>query len=1032
MSSWTFTSESVTEGHPDKMADQISDSILDAMLDQDPMSRVACETFVTTGLAIVGGEITTKGYVDIPKIVRQTINDIGYNRESYGYDGNTVGVLVSLDEQSPDIAQGVDDSEEVRCGHPRRGPAQQAGRRRPGDDVRLRLRRDRRAHAAADPPGAPHGRAPGRGPPGRRRCPYLRPDGKTQVTFDYEDGKPVAAAHRAHLDPAQRRHRPRHEVIRPDLIEHVIRPVIPAEFADDDYDVFVNPTGRFVIGGPVGDAGLTGRKIIVDTYGGMGRHGGGAFSGKDPSKVDRSAAYAARWVAKNVVAAGAAASAARCRSPTPSAWPSPCRCMVETFGTEKVEHGQDRRGRREVFDLRPAAILRDLDLRRPIYKRTAAYGHFGRPAEDGGFTWEQHRQGRRPQARRWGSERSAALTLAVPDPRRRAAPEADADRRLTASRSRPAPIGPGEWCGCCPTRPASTRRSTTWSPTRSATRCASARWCGSSLHGRRVGGWVVADDVEPPRRRHPRPIAKVTGWGPPAELIDLADWAAWRWAGRPAHSCGTASPDHGGPGPAAAPAARRPPPAHRRRPTRSIAAEALAAGRAVVRAAARRPTPTPWSLAAAATGQRPGAGALGRRRPAPGPAAAPGRRRRSPSCPRTGPWPRPAPPWSARRAAAWAPVPRPGRGRGARRARRGASSRSRPPTWHARDVADRAGPPGRRAVRAGRRPARRSRRWPGVTLVAPSRRRRARRLARRRRRRPAPRGPRPAPGCSPSGWSPPLRGDGRVRVRAQPQGPGAAAGLRDLRRGGPLRALRRRRSCSRPTTGDARLRRAAATERPAGVPALRRHQFKNLRAGVTRVREELEALAGEPGGRGHRRATRRRARRAPGVVRRHRGGAAPGRRRPTSWPSSTSTRSCWPRATGPPRRRWPCWSGPPGWSGGRRARRPAAGADPPARATRWCRPRCWPIPARVSVAEADRRRRCCGFPPVTAHGRGVGVAAAAVRRAASVAARGRRVLGPSDGQWLRPGRRPPRRCSTRWPPRPAPGRLRIAVDPLRL
>ena len=386
MTSWTFTSESVTEGHPDKMADQISDSILDAMLEQDPMSRVACETFVTTGLAIVGGEITTSGYVDIPRIVRSTINEIGYNRESYGYDGNTVGVLVSLDEQSPDIAQGVDDSEEVRSGTSGEDLLNKQGAGDQGmmfgyacdDTPELMPMPIHLAHRLAE-----------RLTEVRRAgtVPYLRPDGKTQVTIDYEDGKPVrlrtvliSTQHNDGID--------RDEVIRPDLIDHVIRPVIPEQFANDDYEVYVNPTGRFVIGGPVGDAGLTGRKIIVDTYGGMGRHGGGAFSGKDPSKVDRSAAYAARWVAKNIVAAGAAP---RCEVQVAYAIgvAHPISIMVETFGSETVENARIVDAVNTVFDLRPAAILRDLDLRRPIYKRTAAYGHFGRPAEDGGFTWER-------------------------------------------------------------------------------------------------------------------------------------------------------------------------------------------------------------------------------------------------------------------------------------------------------------------------------------------------------------------------------------------------------------------------------------------------------------------------------------------------------------------------------------------------------------------------------------------------------------------------------------------------------------------
>ncbi len=389
MSKWmTFTSESVTEGHPDKMADQISDSILDAMLAQDPTSRVACETLVTTGLAIVAGEITTNAYVDIPGIVRKAICDIGYDRESFGYDGHTCGVMVSIDEQSPDIAQGVDDSEEVRTGSA--GEEDILDKQGAGDqgmmfgyacdetDVLMPLPihlAHRMAERLADV------RKSG-------LVPYLRPDGKTQVTFEYENGVPVrlktvliSTQHNDGID--------RDRMIRPDLIEHVIRPVVPEQFADDGYDVYVNPTGRFVIGGPVGDAGLTGRKIIVDTYGGAARHGGGAFSGKDPSKVDRSAAYAARWVAKNVVASGAAA---RCEVQVAYAigMARPVSVLVETFGTERVEHARIEEAVKQVFDLRPAAILRDLDLRRPIYKPTAAYGHFGRSgADDGFFTWER-------------------------------------------------------------------------------------------------------------------------------------------------------------------------------------------------------------------------------------------------------------------------------------------------------------------------------------------------------------------------------------------------------------------------------------------------------------------------------------------------------------------------------------------------------------------------------------------------------------------------------------------------------------------
>lgn len=380
---FSFTSESVTEGHPDKMSDQISDAILDAFLEQDPMARVACETLVTTGLAMVAGEITTSGdYVDIPSIVRKTINGIGYDRESFGFDGNTCGVMVAIDEQSADIAQGVDDSEETRAGSAeddldKQGAGDQGmmfGYATDETDVLMPMP-IHVAHRMAEQLAAV--RKSG-------TVPYLRPDGKTQVTFEYENNVPVrlsgvlvSTQHNDGID--------RDSMIRPDLIENVIKPVIPEQFKDDDYEVHVNPTGRFVIGGPVGDAGLTGRKIIVDTYGGMGRHGGGAFSGKDPSKVDRSAAYATRWVAKNVVAAGAAK---RCEVQVAYAigMARPMSVLVETFGTETVDPAAIANAVNEVFDLRPGAILRDLDLRRPVYSPTAAYGHFGRSGD--GFTWE--------------------------------------------------------------------------------------------------------------------------------------------------------------------------------------------------------------------------------------------------------------------------------------------------------------------------------------------------------------------------------------------------------------------------------------------------------------------------------------------------------------------------------------------------------------------------------------------------------------------------------------------------------------------
>jgi S-adenosylmethionine synthetase len=383
MSSFTFTSESVTEGHPDKMADQISDAVLDAILGEDPAGRVACETLLTTGLCVVAGEITTDAYVDIPKLARETIKSIGYDNALYGFDGNTCGVIVSIDEQSPDIAQGVELSEETRGGRSGEDILNSQGA---GDQgMMFGYACDETPDLMPLPIWLAH-RLAERLSEVRKSgsIPYLRPDGKTQVTFDYEHGKPVRL--RTVLISTQ--HGPgidRDSMIRPDLIEQVIRPVVPEQFAEDGYAVYVNPTGLFEKGGPHADTGLTGRKIIVDTYGGMGRHGGGAFSGKDPSKVDRSAAYAARWVAKHVVGSGAAT---RCEVQVAYAigMAQPISVLVETFGTETVPVATIERAVKDTFDLRPAAIVRNLELKRPIYRKTAAYGHFGRMLPE--FTWE--------------------------------------------------------------------------------------------------------------------------------------------------------------------------------------------------------------------------------------------------------------------------------------------------------------------------------------------------------------------------------------------------------------------------------------------------------------------------------------------------------------------------------------------------------------------------------------------------------------------------------------------------------------------
>ena len=373
-----FTSESVTEGHPDKIADQISDAVLDALLAEDPQSRVACETLVTTGQIHVAGEITTKAYVDIAKIARKTVVEIGYDRAKYGFDGNSCGVLISVDEQSSDIALGVDNSLETKG-----GAVQELGAGDQGmmfgyatnetdtympmpvylaDQLALQLTKVRKTGV----------------------LPYLRPDGKTQVTVEYEKDKPV----RVDTVVVSCQHAPEVEQkqIREDIIREVITKIIPREMLDDNTKYYINPTGRFVIGGPAGDCGLTGRKIIVDTYGGMARHGGGAFSGKDPSKVDRSAAYAARYVAKNVVAAGLAD---KCEIQLAYAIgvAQPVSILVDTFGTGKIGEDKIVELIKKNFQLSPSGIIRELDLLRPIYKKTAAYGHFGR--KDVEFPWEK-------------------------------------------------------------------------------------------------------------------------------------------------------------------------------------------------------------------------------------------------------------------------------------------------------------------------------------------------------------------------------------------------------------------------------------------------------------------------------------------------------------------------------------------------------------------------------------------------------------------------------------------------------------------
>ena len=383
MSRRLFTSESVTEGHPDKIADQISDSILDALLKDDPRSRVAVETMITTGQVHVAGEVTTEAYADIPAIVREVILGIGYDSSKKGFDGASCGVSVSIGAQSADIALGVDDAYEERRDH----SGDPLDRQGAGDQGLMFGYACTETPELMPLPIALAHRLARRLSKMRKEgvIPYLRPDGKTQVTIEYRDGKPV----RLDAVVVSSQHAPDIDIetlLAPDVAEHVIAPEIPALDIDTEgYKLYVNPTGRFEIGGPMGDAGLTGRKIIVDSYGGMARHGGGAFSGKDPSKVDRSASYAMRWVAKNVVAAGLAD---RCEVQVAYAIgkAQPVGMFVDTFGTGQLSDEDIQQAILQVFDLRPAAIIRDLDLLRPIYAQTASYGHFGRPELD--FTWE--------------------------------------------------------------------------------------------------------------------------------------------------------------------------------------------------------------------------------------------------------------------------------------------------------------------------------------------------------------------------------------------------------------------------------------------------------------------------------------------------------------------------------------------------------------------------------------------------------------------------------------------------------------------
>jgi S-adenosylmethionine synthetase len=657
---YLFTSESVTEGHPDKIADQISDTVLDAILKDDPYGRVACETLVNTGLVVVSGEITTKTYVDIPDLVRAKINAIGYDKGEYGFDGEAVAVLTAIDKQSPDIAQGVDQAEEVReWGEDAEGELNVAGAGDQGmmfgyacnETPELMPLPISLAHRLAERLAAV--RKDG-------TLPYLRPDGKTQVTVRYVDGRPVevvkiliSTQHAPDVERPQ---------IREDLWEHVVVPTIPADLYDEAKvktieNYLVNPTGVFIIGGPVGDAGLTGRKIIVDTYGGMARHGGGAFSGKDPSKVDRSAAYATRWVAKNLVAAGLA-DRVEVQVAYAIGVAHPVSVMVETFGTEKIAKRRIVELVSEHFDLRPGAFREELDLHRPIYAKTAAYGHFGRELPD--FTWERTNKAD-------ALREAAGLGAAAPSSSLRSAPRSGGARRgrgLAAHVGRPAgsprrdvpvspraPRGSSGWtCGrssggvpagarpCpgrAPGRPLQWRgarggpgRAASPPPEPSAARSTTRRPTGPGRH-------APARAVRPPRRArdrhgHTRALAhelsaarRVLDPPLPPELVELALWLAEEYCSTPA------------PGAVPAPAARGDPAAH------ALHAEAVPVAQPPRLTSARRRCLPPCRAcagrtrgAAAARGPRPGAHLLPRRppraraRPDGGPPAAAGAHRR--------------------------------------------------------------------------------------------------------------------------------------------------------------------------------------------------------------------------------------------------------------------------------------------------------------------------------------------------------------------------------------------------------------------